>query len=276
MVAPSSPAPRTSLFDEDGTYYSGSAPPTAATRSDHPRAPPTSYVLAVELNDAGADMIDAGDFDLAVRMLRDTLEVLSRPPEPSKDASSCSTDQIAGAIEVYRRKGASRAATRLPSVRAVDPQIYERPLKLGPIDNEVLQNCPDSCFSLEEISSVVLYNLALAHHLPGDITDSRGHVERAVRFYGMAETMLLKAFDARANPPESEFPARWRFFEWDVLVKATLNNAGQIGLAWGYPSLARAYFDKLNTLCANEHGSGMDVFAFNTFVARGMNSAPAA
>uniref|UniRef100_A0A7S4MUG3 Uncharacterized protein n=1 Tax=Odontella aurita TaxID=265563 RepID=A0A7S4MUG3_9STRA len=267
--------------------------------SSFPQSQPSSqqwqrhrFAAAIELNNVGASLVGRGEYCLAIEALRDAVLEASdeASPRPSSLREPQQASKQASQVHPQEDERSSDDDTESPARRTA-PRPQPQPQPQPPMMSPLLYAIPVSIeeghpHRLEEVSAVILFNLALSHHLRGEEEGRTWYLHKAAEFYRMSEAMLTRA-SAIATAAEidagyhDDMPMTTTVTASngteDLLTGAILNNMGQLCLSWGHHELGRQYFGQLEYLFQEDHGSSaMNVFSFNAFVAEGMNTASAA
>lgn len=236
----------------------------------------SSHFLAVKLNNVSSILIRGNELQLAIQILGSALECLtsSWSAQSGRTASGGLAERIKLSSTHLSYIASHGSKHFLADDEVYSPLIYAHPLIIYAQSENPEQSL--RLFSLEELSTIILFNLALAHHLAGERWGVHYYIDRAVTFYKFCEMMLTKIVETGSTSVECPQ-------HLVTAAKGVLNNMGQICLQWeGNHVLGREFFKKLEHLY-HPQGIGIntgtvqfDAFLMNVFVMRGMNQAPAA
>eukprot|EP00549_Striatella_unipunctata_P009765 CAMPEP_0118684682 /NCGR_PEP_ID=MMETSP0800-20121206/6791_1 /TAXON_ID=210618 ORGANISM="Striatella unipunctata, Strain CCMP2910" /NCGR_SAMPLE_ID=MMETSP0800 /ASSEMBLY_ACC=CAM_ASM_000638 /LENGTH=247 /DNA_ID=CAMNT_0006581439 /DNA_START=26 /DNA_END=769 /DNA_ORIENTATION=+ len=206
-----------------------------------------SYHVAIELNNCGVLMMQLDCIEDAAKVFSQAIEAMMEAINLSQshgiyprivELGPLTRDKrIAEAImkldECYSAKVASSGSSSQfqASPRPSDTTfMYRSPVRLAP--PKVLENPAEST----DKSFIILYNLAIAHHLIGLKKSSTNTLEKALNLYGMAQDLLISG--QGSFPAASPLIAR--------VVMAILNNMGHIHYELGRYEEATTFVNELS------------------------------
>jgi len=246
------------------------------------------FLPAVKLNNNGAALLAANQFDLATKTLRDAvgsfemaIAVLQKPPGLKQDElwrEYLSISRLAVAKAEMRTAflPKSDGEKELTREGSFDWLIYTKPISLS------ASMLPGYIFA------ATLFNLGLANHLKGSLLGRQKYVDEAVNLYRMSESTLLHITRSASCPNNEDIDstAQVAAFVAKHLSKALMNNMGQICLEWGRHEWGKEYFEGLDCVCGYKQRQCTEgdapVFAetyefmFNALVVGRLNTAPVA
>jgi tetratricopeptide (TPR) repeat protein len=109
--------------------------------------------------------------------------------------------------------------------------------------------------------AVIMFNMALTHHIRGCQTNSDKSFKKALTSYNIAHSVFCQSRLASGAAVANKHEGRDELLRTALLNLALLNNMGQIISELGQDDVARQYFDGLSRLIggANEDGGDDDV-----------------
>mmetsp|Transcript_19444 Transcript_19444/g.45251 ORF Transcript_19444/g.45251 Transcript_19444/m.45251 type:complete len:251 (+) Transcript_19444:317-1069(+) len=217
---------------------------------DHSMQTMPTMAASIRFNNIGVACIESGDYENAIETFKHAMTTLK------------------GAIEVYVR---ARKRRRHHSNHSPRPEVeakFEHTLRSEDLEQLSIHHrrpdqqgndqdadlfvfrCPlriaddKECFpeSYTEISIIMTYNLALAHHLDGLETDEEGEVlMKSLELYGMTLDLLLRDQSFKHNTV--------------IFTTAILNNMGQIHYLLGNEQLSTKFFKRMLSIIMIELAS---------------------
>ncbi|KAL7561596.1 hypothetical protein ACA910_004186 [Epithemia clementina (nom. ined.)] len=223
---------------------------------------PSPLVSAVSLNDQALAYLEIRSYETAAGFISNAVELVKG--EFSKDDPPASTprrkEQLSSWVSTDR-SAPSYIFPTAPTNADVQQQntshescngvfVFNKPIIIAlPTDAQ----SPPSYECLVSISSTLLYNLALIHHMWALESKCRPHLQKAAALYELASSVEIN-----------------RYFQVSVLLTmAIINNLGQINFELGDAECAQQYFGFLmSTLVVVQDSDHLEVAPYrSSFVA---------
>jgi len=192
------------------------------------------YGVAFCLNDAGATLINVANAHLAVEVLREALraiEVAVRPNDPKEENTFEYFPRLKDMFA--KANNAMTMAVLRDDHNVNDLHIFVLPMKIEQVNEQSCQFC----------CATILYNLAVSLHLLGLSKRSHQYIYEAMGYYENALDLLMYDDDLTQS---------------SLLIRALLNNVGQVYRTCGEHELAEEQFEAISAIsyvCGDEGDS---------------------
>jgi hypothetical protein len=196
---------------------------------------------AVHLNNRGVAYLEKGHLHKSFTIFRDALRsTMNRLGNTSESEVAAIAPIVTGSsegakLQLWKLKGMAAFASSKPTSRIVSPCDFM-------FSHGITLMEESSAYSLNDVvditvaSSIILFNLALVHHIKGLTESSSKYLIRAESFYCRSYQLIV---DTGLDLGRSGNPVI------DFLSMALLNNAAQVGRELCHSELSQEQFRKL-------------------------------
>ena len=213
------------------------------------------FHTVVQLNNYASDYIIIGNYEKAIKDLATALKVskqiMSSQAGSSPEALRSSSMTLDGCMRQGRLSGSCSTTTSEDEGESDCFNIYQCPIHVKPTDDAIMEKscCNEDDTEFNVVSSAILFNLALAHHLSAKKAKrqqrraSLTRLEKAARLYELASHLEQKRFTNGTNP---------------LFMMAIVNNLGAIHHELNERENAQLFFQHLlsTMLFITEYSNG--------------------